>query len=379
MSNYKNQVEAILFASGRLMEIDTLINLTGASSKKVISNAVEKLMEEYEKRDSPMMVVEEKGGWKLTVREKYLSLVRNIVSDMELPKSVLETLAVIAWKSPVMQSEIISIRHNKAYEHIKELVELEFISKESYGRSYMIKLTNKFFNYFDIEGKKDIKEIFKTIQETPVQRKVDEFEGLDVYESQNKEKENLENDGEHIGKLEIYESSEGEFSNEEPKKDLVEDEIRSLEGEFSDEPQEKTDENSNEEKAKEIIKEFDTKDFDESLNKISENIENVGPIQDKKEEDVIEEIEKINENLDEEFKKVDLEKINDKNSEKEVFVENENKSNQDDLSDDLPKGLESETHDEDVANDLYDKAKKELNDDSEEKEEEIKKEFTEEI
>ena len=77
--------------------------------------------------------------------------------------------------------------------------------------------------------------------------------------------------------------------------------------------------------------------------------------------------------------KVDLEKINDKNFEKEVFVENENKSNQDDLSDDLPKGLESETHDEDVANDLYDKAKKELNDDSEEKEEEIKKEFTEEI
>src|SRR3989304_858366 len=137
--DYKNQIEALLFASGRFMDADTLLQLTGVSNKLVLVNNVKKLKEEYEKRSSPLMVVEEKDGWKLTVREAYLPLVRKIVSETQLPKTLLETLAVIAWKSPALQSEIIDIRHNKAYEHIEELEELEFIKKEKKGRSFVLK------------------------------------------------------------------------------------------------------------------------------------------------------------------------------------------------------------------------------------------------
>ncbi|AJF61498.1 TPA: SMC-Scp complex subunit ScpB [Candidatus Woesearchaeota archaeon] len=174
--DYKNQIEALLFASGRFMDADTLLQLTGVSNKLVLVNNVKKLKEEYEKRSSPLMVVEEKDGWKLTVREAYLPLVRKIVSETELPKTMLETLAVIAWKAPVLQSEVVDIRHNKAYDHIAELLELGFIKKEHEGRSYRIGLTEKFYEYFDVEGSKDIREVFKKISE-PDQRKVDDFEG----------------------------------------------------------------------------------------------------------------------------------------------------------------------------------------------------------
>ena len=175
MIDYKSQVEALLFASGRVMDIDTLITLTGASGKGVILSNMTKLKEEYEKRDSPMMVVEEKGGYKLTVREAFLPLVRKIVSETELPKTILETLAVIAWKSPVLQSEVVEVRHNKAYEHVAELLELGFIKKESQGRSYLINLTEKFYNYFDVDGSKSIREVFNKVVGAPDQRKVDEF------------------------------------------------------------------------------------------------------------------------------------------------------------------------------------------------------------
>ena len=70
--NYKNQIEALLFASGRFMDANTLLLLTGASGKQVLINNVRKLKEEYDERESPLMVVEEKDGWKLTVRETYL-------------------------------------------------------------------------------------------------------------------------------------------------------------------------------------------------------------------------------------------------------------------------------------------------------------------
>jgi segregation and condensation protein B len=168
MTDYKNQIEALLFASGRLMDSETLLRLTGASNKQVLETNIAKLKEEYEKRDSPIMIVEEKDGWKLTVREQYLPLVRKIVSEMELPKTVLETLAVIAWKAPVLQSEIVDIRHNKAYDHIAVLEELEFIKKQPKGRSMQITLTEKFYTYFDVEGGRNIKEIFgKVMQKIP--------------------------------------------------------------------------------------------------------------------------------------------------------------------------------------------------------------------
>ncbi len=174
--DYKNQVEALLFASGRFMDIDTLLNLTGASGKQVLINNIGKLKKEYDERDSPLMIVEEKDGWKITVRENYLPLVRKIVSETELPKTILETLAIIAWRSPVLQSEVVNIRHNKAYDHISELEELGFIRKEPSGRSYILNLTEKFYEYFDVEGSKDIREVFNKVVGSPEQTKVDDFE-----------------------------------------------------------------------------------------------------------------------------------------------------------------------------------------------------------
>jgi len=185
MSDYKNQIEAILFASGSFVDVDTLQDITEASNKQVIKKNVKKLKQEYEERNSPIMVVEEGNGWKLTVREAYLPLVRNIVSETELPKSVLETLAIIAWQAPVLQSEVINIRHNKAYTHIALLEDLGFIRKDSEGRSYRLYLTEKFYEYFDVAGSKDIRKVFKKVVEKPGQMKVEDFEAQ-VYGKEDK-------------------------------------------------------------------------------------------------------------------------------------------------------------------------------------------------
>lgn len=238
--DYKNQIEAILFASGRLIDIDTIMNLTGASNKQVIINNIEKLTQEYEERDSPMIIVQEKEGWKLTVRELYLPIVRNIVGEIELPKTILETLAVIAWQAPVLQSNVIDIRHNKAYEHIAELEELGFIRKEKTGRSYMLKLTEKFFTYFEVDGNRGIREVLKEVKQPAPQTKVDEFEDITT---------------EHpVGDLEVVDlpQSEGELSIALPSEDDVSEHVGQLE--VYDEEESKSDE----------VKETDT--FDDETN-----------------------------------------------------------------------------------------------------------------
>ena len=202
--NCKNQVEALLFASGKKLEVGFIEELISSKNKEFVRGALRELKREYDERDSPLMILEEGSSWKISVREKYLPLVRKIVADTELSKTVMETLAIIAWKSPVLQSEIIHIRTNKAYDHINELLESGFITKEKHGRSFMLKVTNKFYEYFDVEGAEGIRDVFARIKEKPEQKKVDEFNDA-APASTVKE---TEEENEKIGNLKVYDEDD---------------------------------------------------------------------------------------------------------------------------------------------------------------------------
>ncbi len=170
MSDAAKQVEALLFSSGKWMAEDQLTSLTGLP-KDGVKAALSELKSRYEQADSSLILMNEADGWKLNVREGYLELVRKIIADSELPKPILETLAVIAWKRPILQSEVVQIRSDAAYEYIAELVKLGFITKEPEGRSYVLKLAPKFFEYFDVKSDEDIKKVFGNIKipEVPLQ------------------------------------------------------------------------------------------------------------------------------------------------------------------------------------------------------------------
>ena len=145
----KKKIEALLFASGKKMEVDAIANTLSVKKQDVMKVLPELEDEINNKRDSSVMLVNEGNSWGLMIKEKYSDVVQKIVSETELEKALVETLAVISWKYPATQAEIIRLRHNKAYDHIKQLEEKGFIMKEKKGRSFQIKLTPKFFNYFD--------------------------------------------------------------------------------------------------------------------------------------------------------------------------------------------------------------------------------------
>jgi segregation and condensation protein B len=158
------EVEAVLFASGRFIDSARIAELLNCYQEE-IAKAVTKLNETYEKTCSSLHIIEEESAYKLHVRDAFLNLVSQVVSDTELSGPVLETLAIIAWRSPIVQSEVIDIRGSNAYDHIKEITERGFITREPEGRSYRLRITEKFFEYFDIEGREDIREVFKAVEE----------------------------------------------------------------------------------------------------------------------------------------------------------------------------------------------------------------------
>jgi len=191
----KKKLEALLFASGRAMSTEDLSQITGMDKRTVKKNLLE-LKKDYFERDTSLALFEEGDSWKLNIRENYVSLVTKIVADTELNKTVLETLGVIAWKAPVLQSEVINVRSGAAYDHIKELVELGFIRKEKEGRSYRLRLTEKFFEYFDVPGDKGIKDALKEVKiPKPLEPKITKLDGMkvvDINDSKIKEESDLE-------------------------------------------------------------------------------------------------------------------------------------------------------------------------------------------
>ncbi|MBN1175931.1 SMC-Scp complex subunit ScpB [Candidatus Woesearchaeota archaeon] len=195
MSELKNRLEAILFASGKGVSETDLVEFTSSKPKEV-KKALQELQEDYEKRDTSLAITEVESKWKLSVIGKYTNDIQKIVSETELPKPILKTLAVVAYKSPVLQSDIIHMRGQGAYDHIKVLVKQKLITKEEEGRSYILKITDKFYNYFDVEGDEDIKDVFKQLRNAH-QEKLGNLKIVDL------EKDSEEENTQTIGDLEI--------------------------------------------------------------------------------------------------------------------------------------------------------------------------------
>jgi segregation and condensation protein B len=167
-ADLKKKVESILFAAGRAILLKELQSLLHINEPGLIKETIRELKEDYESKDSPLMILSEDEGWKLTVREGFLPLVRKINPHTELSKTIIETLAVIAWKQPALQSDVVKIRTNKAYDHIAELNRLGFIIKERHGRSFLVRVTQKFLDYFDLPDDKSIKEAFKDFKDIEI-------------------------------------------------------------------------------------------------------------------------------------------------------------------------------------------------------------------
>ncbi len=192
MNDNEKKVEAVLFAVGREITAERIASLCSLPVWDV-QEMMKKLQVEYEQRDHSLRLVQKEQGWKLTVRDEFVPLVSSIVTSTELERPLTETLAVIAWKYPVVQSEVIKLRGTSAYEHMKQLEEQGFIVKEKSGRTFKVKLTPKFFEYFDLPSEEAKQAFLKRVpphilqEAEAVSKEADEVEKLMELEQKEQE------------------------------------------------------------------------------------------------------------------------------------------------------------------------------------------------
>ena len=146
------KIEAVLYLKGKPISKKTISELTNSDINSV-SEAIKQLSDKYSHSSSALEIISNNSLISLELKHSLNEYVEDLLPS-ELKTAVLRTLAVIAIKKKILQSDLIVLRGSSAYDHIKELIEKKFINKRKQkdGRSYWLSLSDKFFQTFAVSN-----------------------------------------------------------------------------------------------------------------------------------------------------------------------------------------------------------------------------------
>ena len=158
--------EAALYVSGRPLDLKTIGSIIGARSEEKIKTIARGIAERYANSESPIQVLElPDGRFVMQLKPDIAKHVRRLSNRPLLTPGPLRTLSFIALRQPINQAHVIRVRGKLAYQHVKQLKEMDLINYEKFGRSRMLRTTSTFADYFNLNHdlatmKKELKSRF---------------------------------------------------------------------------------------------------------------------------------------------------------------------------------------------------------------------------
>ena len=158
----RSVLEVLLFLSGDVLTTSVIKEITEFHESD-IRKLMNELIDEYRNRDTGLLIVEVANGYQMVTNQNYAEWAKKfrssqVSSRLSLP--ALETLAIIAYKQPIIRAEIEQIRGVNSDSAIKTLYERRLIKimgrKEAPGRPFLYGTTREFLQYF---GLKDLTEL----------------------------------------------------------------------------------------------------------------------------------------------------------------------------------------------------------------------------
>lgn len=163
-------MEAALYVSGRPLDLRTLASVVGSRSKKRVRKLATALVENYKNRQTAIEILEIEGErFVMQLKPDYTGKVRKLSTRPLLSAGPLKTLSYIAFRQPILQTQVIEVRGNHSYKHLKQLEDMELITREGIGKNKLLKTTQFFADYFGLSHelrvmKRQLKTLFKEIE-----------------------------------------------------------------------------------------------------------------------------------------------------------------------------------------------------------------------
>jgi segregation and condensation protein B len=158
----KSIIESVLFISGEPVSLDILKEILDLD-KQDVERYLKELLSEYALKNSGLVLVEVAGGVQMVTNPDCAPWIKKLLATSmptRLSQPSLETLAIIAYKQPIIKSEIEAIRGVNSDGVIRTLLERRQIKilgrKEVPGRPLLYGTTREFLQSF---GLKDLSEL----------------------------------------------------------------------------------------------------------------------------------------------------------------------------------------------------------------------------
>ena len=150
-------VESLLFVSPEPLSTQRLLAVIGDVTKAEVTHALQSLGEELEQEGRGLRLAEVAGGFRLVTKQEYAGWIKRLdksKSTAKLSRSALESLAIIAYKQPIVRSEIEEIRGVETSGVVRTLLERKLVRivgrKEVPGRPIMYGTTKYFLEHFGL-------------------------------------------------------------------------------------------------------------------------------------------------------------------------------------------------------------------------------------
>jgi segregation and condensation protein B len=154
----RTRVEAVLFVTREPLSSRKLAQLAGLADATQARTLIKQLNEIYDGEGHAMRIEEVAGGYQLLSRPqfaKWLRRLANVPGEVRLSQPLLETLALVAYRQPVLRADIEAIRGVGCSEMLRQLMERDLVRivgrSEELGRPYLYGTTKRFLQLFGIK------------------------------------------------------------------------------------------------------------------------------------------------------------------------------------------------------------------------------------
>jgi segregation and condensation protein B len=151
-------LEAVLFVSPEPVPVARLMSIVGTVSKAEVVQALGILTHDLDQDGRGIQLVQVAGGYRLVTKQEYgpwLKRMDKAKAAQKLSRSALESLAIIAYKQPLVRSEIEEIRGVETSGVLRTLCERKLVRivgrKDVPGRPIMYGTTKFFLEHFGLQ------------------------------------------------------------------------------------------------------------------------------------------------------------------------------------------------------------------------------------
>jgi segregation and condensation protein B len=172
-------MEAALYVAGRPLDLKTMATVAGTRSKKRVRKLAKTLVDDYKNRETAIEILELEGErFVMQLKSEYTGKVRKLATRPLLSAGPLKTLSYIAFRQPILQTHVVDVRGHHSYGHLKQLENMELISREGIGKKRVIKTTQFFADFFGLSNdlramKRQLKTIFQDLEKPQTEEKTD--------------------------------------------------------------------------------------------------------------------------------------------------------------------------------------------------------------